>query len=129
MSGFDHLDPPRRYGVAMTGGRYSRETRWREAELVEIMPLRRGGHGCGGLAGGKTDHPAFRHRAQMRCQHHVGMRSRDGGVEDLAQERASVGHCFTRSGVMDESTGRRLSIRFRQKKTPAATLRGFSLER
>ena len=68
------------------------EPRRLQAECVEIMPLRRRRHrGCA-LAGGKADHPAFRRRAQMRRQHDVGMRGGDGGIEDRAQERASVGH-------------------------------------
>ena len=71
--------------VAMPG-----QPRRLQAERVEIMPLRRRGHRGRSLAGGKTDHPAFRHRAQMRRQHDVGMRGGDGGVEDRAQERASV---------------------------------------
>jgi hypothetical protein len=42
----------------------------------------------------------------------------DGGIEDRAQQRASVGHRFT--GFEMEACDARLSIRFRQKKTPMA---------
>jgi hypothetical protein len=52
----------------------------------------------------------------MLCKHDIGMRSGDGGVEDRAQERASVGHRFTKSQM---ETYERLSIQFTQKKTPA----------
>src|SRR5713226_5520569 len=49
------------------------------------------------------------------------MRGGDGGVEDRAQERASVGHGFTE---FEGNMQRRLSIRFLQKKTPAACCGG-----
>src|ERR1700680_1812031 len=50
------------------------------------------------------------------------MRGGDGGVEDRAQERASVGHGFT--AVERQNMQRRLSIRLRQKKTPAGCCGG-----
>ena len=92
-----------------------------QSELIEIMPLRRGRHRGGALAGGKADHPAFRHRAQMRRQHDIGMGGSDGGVEDRAQQGASVGH---RVRDLMKTCDGRLSIRLRQKKTPAACCGG-----
>ena len=56
------------------------------------MPLGGGGHRGSALAGGKADHPALRYAAQMLRQHDIGMRGGNCGVEDRAQERASVGH-------------------------------------
>jgi hypothetical protein len=53
----------------------------------------------------------------MRSKHDVGMRGGNGGVENRAQERASVGHRFT--GFEMETCEGWLSIGFRQKKTPA----------
>jgi hypothetical protein len=50
-------------------------------------------------------------------QHDIGVCGGDGGIEDRAQERAVVGHGFT--AVERDSIGCRLSIQFRQKKTPA----------
>src|SRR6266403_5386627 len=50
------------------------------------------------------------------------MRSGDRGVEDRAQERASVGHGFT---GLERDMRCRLSIRFRQKKTPATCCGGL----
>src|SRR4030095_13640589 len=81
------------------------------------MSLRGRSERRGALAGGKADHPAFRHRAQMAAQHDVGMSGGDGRIKDRAQERASVGHRFTASVVA--IWGCRLSIQSSQKKTPA----------
>jgi hypothetical protein len=53
----------------------------------------------------------------MRRQHDVGMRGGNRGVENRAQQGASVGHGF--KGIWDRNMGCRLSIRSRQKKTPA----------
>src|SRR5467141_1932984 len=50
------------------------------------------------------------------------MRGGDRGFEDRAQERASVGHGFTE---FERDMRGRLSIRFRQKKTPAACCGGL----
>jgi hypothetical protein len=45
------------------------------------------------------------------------MCGRDGGLENRAQERTSVGHGFT--AIRNGSIGCRLSILLPQKKTPA----------
>ena len=82
MAGLDDPDTPGRQAVAVTGGRDSRQPRRIETEFVEVMPLRRHGHGGRGLAGGQADHPAFRRGAQMRRKHAVGVRGGNGGVED-----------------------------------------------
>src|SRR5450432_4664465 len=60
----------------------------------------------------------------MRRQHDIGMRGGHGGVKDRAQERASVCHGFT---GFEMETCSALSIRFRQKKTPAE-MRGVECE-
>ena len=117
MAGLDDLDAPGRQTVAVTGGRDSRQKRGLKTELVEVMPLRRHGHGGRGLAGGQTDHPAFRRGAQMGREHAVGVRGGHRGVEDRAQQRASIGHRFT--GPDRGHMRRRLSIPLPQKKTPA----------
>ena len=123
MAGLDHLDPPRRHAMAVAGGGDARQPRRLEPELVEIMPLGGGGHRGRALAGGKADHPAFRHRAQMRRQHDVGMRGGNGGIEDRAQQRASVGHRFTAISRWG-TCGCRLSIRLPAKENPRSELRG-----
>ena len=93
-----------------------------QPERVEIMPLRRRRHRRRALAGGKADHPAFRHRAQMRRQHDVGMGGGNRRIEDRTQERASVGHCYhgpewkSAAGYPSNS----------QKKTPAGCCGGFA---
>ena len=92
MAGFDHPDAPGRHAMAVAGGGDAQEPRRLQFERVEIMPFRGRGQRGSALAGGKADHPAFRHRAQMPAQHDVGMRGGDGRIEDRAQERASVGH-------------------------------------
>ena len=124
MAGLDHPDAPRRHAVAVAGGGDAGQALRLESERVEIMPLRRRRQRGGALAGGKADHPAF--RAGRRCgrQHDVGMRGRDGRIEDRAQERASVGH---RSGSRDREWEARLSIQSRKRKPPRAAPRG-SLE-
>ncbi len=61
------------------------------------MPLGRRSHRGRALAGGKADHPTLGDWGQMRRQHDIGMRGGNRGVEDRAQEWASVGHFFTRS--------------------------------
>ena len=127
MAGLHHPDPPRRHAVAVAGGRDAGEPRWRQSQFVEIVPLRGRGHGGGALAGGETNHAAFRHRTQMPRQHDFGMRGGNGGVEHRAQERASVGHAVTGCGLRDMR--RRLSIRLAQKKTPAACCGGCCASR
>ena len=78
--------------MAVAGGGDADESCGVEPERIEIVPLGGGRHRRRALAGGKADHPAFRHRAQMRRQHDFGMRGGDRRVKDRAQERASVGH-------------------------------------
>ena len=92
VPGLDHPDPPGRHPMAVAGGRDADKFCRIELERVEIVPLRGRRHRGRALAGGKADHPSFRHRSQMRRQHHFGMGGRDRGVEDRAQQRASVGH-------------------------------------
>jgi len=92
MTGLDHPDPPRRHAVAVAGSGDAGQLRRIEFERIEIVPLGGRRHRRRALAGGEADHPAFRHRAQMRRQHDIGMRGRNGRVKDRAQERASVGH-------------------------------------
>ena len=97
-----------------------------ELERVEIMPLRGRRHrGCA-LAGGKADHPAFRHRAQMRRQHEFGMGGGDRGVEDRAQERASVGHVVSSRARWATSVASQVVHRNRRiyGKKPAGSPRG-----
>jgi hypothetical protein len=69
------------------------------------MSFRRRGHRGRGLAGGQTDHASLRYRAQMRRQHDVGVCGGDGGIEDRAQQRASVGHGLTGSGITGLAIG------------------------
>src|SRR6476659_9207595 len=86
------------------------------------MPLGGRGHRGGALAGGKADDAALRYGAQMRRQHDIGVRGGDRGVKNRAQKRASVGHGFI---GLEKDMRCRLSIRFRQKKTPAACRGGL----
>ena len=63
-----------------------------DAEVVEIMPLHRGRHRGRRLAGAEAENAPRGRRRQMRRQHPIGMRGRDRGVEDGAEQRAGVGH-------------------------------------
>ena len=93
-----------------------------EPKRVEIMPFGRSRHRSRALAGGEANHPAFRRRAQMRRQHDVGMRGRDGRIEYRTQEGTPVGHVLQRG---EEGQEVRLSIQSPQKKTPAGCPRGL----
>ncbi len=117
MAGFDDLDPPRRHAMAVAGGGDAGQAPRLEPERVEIVPLCGSRHGGGALAGGKTDHLALGDGAQMRSQHDIGMRGGDRGIENRAQQRASVGHGL--AGIRGGNMGCRLSILLPQKKTPA----------
>src|SRR5207248_9568101 len=123
MAGFNHLDPPCRHAMAGTGGGDAAQARRIEFERVEIMPLRRGRHGGGALAGGKTDDLALWHRAQMGPENHVGMCGGDGGIEHLAQEAALVGHGLT--AIRMEASGAGYPSYCRKRKPPqGASLAG-----
>ena len=122
MAGFDHPDVPGRHAMAVAGGGDAGQPGRLQFERVEIMPLRGRSERSGALAGGKADHPAFRHRAQMAAEHDVGMSGGHGRIEDRAQEGTSVGHRFTEAA--EGNLGCRLSIQSLQKKTPAGRPRG-----
>ena len=96
MAGLDHPDPPRRHAVAVARGGKAGQPRRIEPQRIEVVPLGRSGHRRRALAGGEADHPALRRRAQMRRQHDVGMRGRDGRIKDRTQEGTSVGHDLQR---------------------------------
>ena len=95
VAGLDHPDPPRRHAMAVARGGDAGQPCRVEPERVEIMPLGSCRHRGRALAGGEADHPAFRRRAQMRRQHDVRMRGRDGRIEDRTQEGTPVGHVCT----------------------------------
>ena len=78
--------------MAVARGGDAGEPRRLHFQRVEIMPFRGRSHRSRALAGGEADHPALRHRAQMRREHHIGMRGGDGGIVNRAQKGASVGH-------------------------------------
>ena len=123
MAGLDHPDPARRHAVAVPRGGKAGQSRRIEAKRVEVMPFGSSGHRCRSLAGGEADHPALRRRAQMRRQHDVGMRGRNGRVKDRTQEGTSVGH--DRNGQL--WTGSLVIHPIAAKENPRGVfLRGFS---
>src|SRR5712664_1304926 len=73
-----------------------------------------------GLSAPGADEPPAPRRDARRQRRRRRSRAGEGVCRSLLQET-------WRHEIWDESTGRRLSIRFRQKKTPAAIPRGFSL--
>src|SRR4051812_36207211 len=108
----------------MPGGSEAREPRRRQSESVEVVPLRGGSHRSGALAGGEADHPPFRYGAQMRRKHHVGVGGGDRGIEDGAQERASVAHGSL--GIRESKILKQLIHPIASKENPRSIVRGFS---
>ena len=123
MAGLDHPDPPRRHAVAVARGGKAGQARRIEPERVEIVPLRpqRPSRRRPCRRRGRSRGPWA--RRQVGAQHDVGMRRRDGRVEDRTQEGSPVGHGLQRGRL----TGREvwLSIQSPQKKTPAASCGGW----
>ena len=78
--------------MAVARGGDAGEPRRLHFQRVEVMPFRGRSHRGRALAGGETDHAAFRDGTQMRCEHHIGMRGSHGGIVNRAQKGASVGH-------------------------------------
>ncbi len=90
MPRFDHLDPPCRAAVAVTRRREPGEALRRQAERVEIVPLRRSRQRGSALARGETDDAARGRRRQVLAKHAIRMRARHGGVEDAAKEGSAI---------------------------------------
>src|SRR3984885_11540136 len=83
--------------MAVTRGGKARQARGLEFEFIEIVSFRSRCHRGRALAGGKADDLSLWDRPQMGRQHDVGMRGGNRGIENRAQERASVGHGVTAS--------------------------------
>jgi hypothetical protein len=62
----------------------------------------------------------------MRRQHDIGMRGGDGGIENRAQERASVGHIAFKA--FEAETGNALIHPIAAKENPRGMPRGFLLD-
>ena len=78
--------------MAVAGGGEAGEPSRIDAERVEIVPLHRGRHRGGRLAGAEAEDAPRGRRRQMRRQHPIRMRGRDRGVEDRAEQGTGVGH-------------------------------------
>src|ERR1700721_687193 len=119
MAGLDPPDPPCRYAMAVPRGGEPRQARRVKLEFVEIVPFRGGSH-CGrAFAGGEADDLSPRCGRQMSRQDDIRMRGGNSGIENRAQQRASVGHGVTALlKSLKAGIGTPLSLPSRQKKTP-----------